>query len=138
MTTAEKTCFKCGKAQPLAGFYRHPKMADGHLNKCKECTKKDAFISRHILHRERTLAYDRQRGNRQKPQYMKEYRKRFPEKYAATSAVNNALRSGKLRKLPCWTCGTMERVHAHHADYSQPLDVVWLCTEHHQQLHYSL
>ena len=37
----DKICFKCQRALSISEFYVHRGMADGHLGKCKDCTKRD-------------------------------------------------------------------------------------------------
>lgn len=59
---------------------------------------------------------------------------KHPERRKASNLVSNALRDGKLEKLPCLVCGH-EKVEGHHPDYSRPLDVVWLCNPHHREVH---
>lgn len=128
-----KVCFKCGVEKPLTDFYKHPRMADGHVNKCKECNKRDVTDNRNSK-LEEVREYDRTRGNRQPKSYVKEYRKKFPKKYAAHLLVNNRLRDGKLEKKCCEICGSEKSV-AHHDDYDKPLEVRWLCQGHHKQWH---
>ena len=63
------------------------------------------------------------------------YQQKYPEKARAKRVVREALRSGKLVKGPCTVCGTTANIHGHHADYSRPLDVTWLCGRHHREVH---
>lgn len=44
-----KKCFKCNIEKPLSDYYKHKEMKDGHLNKCKECTKKDTNNNPRVL-----------------------------------------------------------------------------------------
>ena len=137
--TATKTCFKCATEKPVFDFYRHPAMADGFLGKCKECTKRDARQSR-ILRIDQAREYDRSRSRgASRRAYScareKNYRKANPEKYRAKTALNNAIRDGRISKPDaCEICGKRERIHGHHFDYSLPLLVIWLCAECHGQI----
>ena len=56
------------------------------------------------------------------------WRERYPEKYAAHRAVAAALANGSLiRPGKCARCGKECKPHAHHDDYSKPLQVEWIC-----------
>ena len=61
-------------------------------------------------------------------------RKNHPEKYRARMGVLMAKRKGLITPLPCYICGNLT-TEAHHVDYNKPLNVVWLCTLHHNELH---
>lgn len=52
----------------------------------------------------------------------------------ARSYLNVYIRRGSIKKMPCIICGDANS-QAHHDDYSKPLEVKWLCRDHHLELH---
>jgi hypothetical protein len=141
MTRLEKECFKCKTVKPLAEFYKHSAMADGHLNKCKECTKND--VSKHRdQNLENIRAYDRARGKiperiKANTEITRAWRAEDSRRVLAHSAVARAIRCGELVRQPCSRCNDPKSV-AHHEDYDKPLEVMWLCQPCHKQRHKEL
>lgn len=132
-----KSCFKCGATKPLDAFYAHPGMADGRIGKCKECNKKDVREN-YAARRAQYHAYEARRNalesrKTQLAESTRRARAAHPDKYRARTALNNAVRDGRVIKAPC-QCGCLE-VEGHHHDYSKPLDVEWLCFRCHRAEH---
>ena len=126
-------------------------MADGHLNKCKSCTRDDVKRNRESK-REYYIAYDRmrydtnqERRNRPKRKGARvrdgsEERRRYAPKIRARAIAYRALKNGEIaRPSVCPRCnrhadevGVMQM---HHRDYGLPLDVQWVCASCHGFLH---
>lgn len=145
-----KKCFKCHEAKALDDFYKHPNMGDGHLNKCKSCTKQDVqarnaalLATPEGLNAERARGRDKYARLYAKPrpptlgkrEVQRQWITRNPEKRAAHNAVTYALKSGRLVRQPCEVCND-PKSEAHHDDYSKPLVVRWLCKPHHAEHHW--
>lgn len=143
-----KPCIRCGKFKKVDEFYKHPRMRDGHLNKCKECCKEYARHTRHEKSGDAEwVKKERARGrNKYHRLYAPEHPLRFvspsaPQwvKDAAHNSVNNAVRDGRLPKpTNCEECGRSvpsRLLHGHHDDYYKPLDVRWMCATCHHAEH---
>jgi len=133
-----KKCFKCRAVKSLDEFYVHQQMADGHLNKCKECAKIDVKAHR-LKNIEKVRLYDRLRGKNKERiaatvAHNRIWREQDRRRSKAHSAVARAIRSGKLVRCPCVFCGEQKSI-AHHENYDYPLDVVWLCQPCHMKKH---
>lgn len=150
----KKICRSCGIEKDISsGFYAHAQMADGHLNKCKECVK--SRVKKHRKENDSVREYDRWRyynqsgrreySRKQSREWEKNnldrsrelklnWIKNNPIKRKAHIIIGNAIRDGKLKKNPCEVCGKL-KVHAHHEDYNKPLEVTWLCVDHHYERH---
>ena len=63
-----------------------------------------------------------------------DFRKTHPLASGCHIKVYEAVKSGKLKRKPCKFCKN-PKVHAHHEDYTKPLEVVWLCNSCHRKVH---
>jgi hypothetical protein len=113
-------------------------MKDGHLNKCKSCTKKDVANNREQkIDKYREYDIERSRSEKRKKNASaanEKYISKYPERIAANKALRKAVQVGEIQKTPCIICGN-EKSYGHHHDYSRPLDVNWLCQAHHKAAH---
>lgn len=127
-------CKECDRDLDASSFYKQVK------HRCADCHKR--AMKRNRLTNPRVQEYDRARAKEplrlaKSRENARLWRKKHPEAYRAQNAVNNALRDGKLTRSPCAMCGSVDHVHAHHKDYTRPLDVIWLCARCHHRLHAS-
>lgn len=101
-----KSCIKCNTLKPLTEYYKHKSMSDGHLSKCKECTKKDT-AERHkklvstpeglkaerARHREKYHRLNYREKHKPTPERKREimdrYNKKYPEKRTAKGLCHN-------------------------------------------------
>lgn len=131
-----KICEKCGASEKEASFKSKKDTPERHLDFCVPCRAK-----------QRRLEYQKGKGKSAHLKASKKYanskkgkqsksrwREKNPNKLYSHGVVAYRVKTGELVKQPCEFCGSLN-VHAHHDDYSKPLEVRWLCPLHHKQWH---
>lgn len=108
-------CKRCRHREYMNEWLRRPGNAEKQRNRVREYRAKNLDVVR---------AKDRARG----------FRVYDPEKVRARRHATAAVQNGSLRRQPCESCGAPD-AQMHHEDYSQPLEVRWLCSAHHGKLH---
>lgn len=137
-----KICFKCNKEKNIGEFYRHKQMSDGHLNKCKTCTKRDVKERKKYLKNDTSWVLRERERCRKKNKPYHTFKKlyphliakkaiygkrrdiKYPEKYKA-SIIN--------QRNPLKESG----YELHHWSYNEPhyLDVIKLTVKEHNKAH---
>ncbi len=152
-----KVCTSCKELLPLEKFSVNRTCPDGRTTICKSCftekyvRKQCEFRKteegRALLRQQRRNRPITENARKRERRHSKKYRDAYPEKEMAKRYVRSALERGTLfRPNQCDACGSnpgtdragRTKIQAHHIDYRQPLNVIWLCPLCHAREHRSL
>lgn len=124
-----KNCIICGVEKALVEFYKHSRMADGHLNKCKSCCKEQAKQRHYKKSKDPTWVKSERERNREKYLRLK-YNEKQKEWNKNRPWVNSSIYRNQARKLP-------KEIEAHHWCYADGFlaDVIPLTRQDHKKLH---
>lgn len=116
----DRQCSKCKETKPDDCF--------GKSRYCRSCMK--SYNKDYHLKVKGTSWRKKQTRAAQEKNKAK-----FPQRRKARRRLEAAVRSGRVEKLPCEVCGHVAE--AHHENYDKPLEVRWLCKDHHEEVHHS-
>lgn len=149
ITTGFKVCTKCGRIKPRSEYHNDRCHLSG-ASRCKSCCsiksmseddkqkRRELWRITAILRSSKIREY-----HKNNPQQGTEACRRWwaknPAKYAAHKKIRDLVKRGKIEKpTHCSMCGKQEiarNIHGHHADYSKPLEVIWVCCNCHRKIH---
>lgn len=135
-----KICFKCGIEKPLTDYYKHKQMGDGHLGKCKDCTKNDTKKRTDILSNDSNWVENEKTRGREKYHRLN-YRDKFkqtPEQKKKTMDKYNKKYPEKRKcKNKCSHLRAKDGYNLHHWSYNlkHAKDVIELSIADHNKIH---
>lgn len=150
----ERACTICKKIKSLEDFGKSSKGKYGHDAQCKKCKYQKNGRKNFLQAKERCYV----NAARWKKKNREQVNQRARERYAidktpisnrdrkhylkrkAQNMVQNRVADGRMVKPSfCSICNCeSKRIEGHHADYSKPLEIIWVCSQCHHDIHKSL
>lgn len=118
-------CSRCHKESEHVYTWKNGKYL---TSKCRECNTKDKH-----------KYFGTKGGKKIALEASRKAYEKHKEKWLARAKVRYAVKTGRIVKPEkCEVCGKRyKRIEGHHPDYSKPLEVIWLCTGCHADVHSS-
>ena len=120
-----KKCIRCGNVKIIHDFYAHPKMRDGHLNKCISCCREVADLREKKLRENIEFCEKEKLRAKEKYQRLNYKIKNIKSDIYRTSAYKNQYRNLKLSN----------EENAHHWNYNLIDDIIILNKKFHRFIH---
>jgi hypothetical protein len=137
-----KACRQCGHQREWSNFHRNRNSRDGLDTRCKPCKApvELAYREKHAERKRQAAKEWRVKYPDRVAAHQREREAKWPEKHKARGKVKDLVRRGKIVKpTTCPRCETegvlAVDMHAHHHDYSKPLEVEWICRPCHNKEH---
>ena len=135
-----KRCFKCKQIKDLSSFYAHPKMGDGLLGKCKECTKSDSKNRYHAKIVDENFKQSERDRTRERYHRL-EYRKKFKPSKTKKKEIISRYNAKYPEKYKCKILSKriikLNGVNQHHWSYNieHAKDTILLSIKDHNTAH---
>jgi hypothetical protein len=138
-TAREQKCWTCKEIKPIECFgidNRRESHLSGQCRECKAKKYKEHYNYEHESQKSKgNYARHKEKVVARQMEYLKNRKKTEEGKkqYLAHQLVAYYKRNGLIKPEPCNICG--KKAEAHHPDYRKPLEVIWLCSKHHKEMH---
>ena len=134
-----KHCIICDIEYPLSEYYKHPKMGDGYLNKCKSCCKQQAKERHDLLIQDPNFVESEKVRGRDKYRRLYTGIKQDPE-IKKRSIANYKAKYPEKDKAKKYTVNIKAKIHGnqlHHWSYNEDhyKDVIEMSVIEHRKLH---
>lgn len=133
-----KECSLCHETKPLTDFYSKKEHSSGFGARCKKCMRTNKALKRERHYRDTNREEINRRFRERRAKKPNEIDRRHYElrrgtvKELCRNRLRNAVKASEIEKpKECEDCGEKSVLHGHHADYTKPLNVTWLCSTCH-------
>ncbi|MGC1177023.1 MAG: hypothetical protein WA843_03035 [Candidatus Saccharimonadales bacterium] len=150
----KRICTVCKVLKPITDFNKSSKGKDGYNAQCSKCKYAKTGRKNFLENKEKCYANAAKWNKANREIVNKRTRERYAfdkssiverdrrhaEKKKAQHLLQTYVQRGKILKPSiCSICNCeSKRIEGHHADYSKPLEVIWVCSSCHHNIHKSL